>query len=250
MIKINDLNVWYDNKDKHTKVIENTNLVVIKGEICAIIGPSGGGKSTLLKVLAGIIVDYSGEVLIDGLAVNPKIHRIGLIPQNYGLVKWKTVEQNILLSAKVKDGRGNIDMDFYEKLLNELKLKEFIKRYPNQLSGGQMQRVAIARALLLKPNLLLMDESFSALDAMTREDVQKMFLEVWEEHKVTTIIVTHDIKEAIYLAKDIAVISSSPGTIVEVISNPLFGCVNMEVDLEYVNIKNKLRKILKGDTQE
>ena len=139
-------------------------------------------------------------------------------------------------------------MDFYEKLLNELKLKEFIKRYPNQLSGGQMQRVAIARALLLKPNLLLMDESFSALDAMTREDVQKMFLEVWEEHKVTTIIVTHDIKEAIYLARNIAVISESPGRIVEVISNPLFGCVNMEVDLEYINIKNKLRKILKGDT--
>lgn len=250
MIKIKDLNVWYENKGKNTKVIENTNLEVEKGEICAIIGPSGGGKSTLLKVLAGIIVDYSGEVLIDGLVVNPKIHRIGLIPQNYGLVKWKTVEQNILLSAKIKDGKANIDMDFYEKLLNELKLKEFVKRYPNQLSGGQMQRVAIARALLLKPNLLLMDESFSALDAMTREDVQKMFLEVWEEHKVTTIIVTHDIKEAIYLAKDIAVISSSPGRIVEVISNPLFGCVNMEADLEYINIKNKLRKILKGDTQE
>ncbi|MBU3190421.1 ATP-binding cassette domain-containing protein [Clostridium bowmanii] len=177
MIKINDLNVWYENKGKNVKVIENINLTVEKGEICAIIGPSGAGKSTLLKVLAGIIVDYSGQVSIDGLAVNPKIYRIGLIPQNYGLVKWKTVEQNILLSAKIKDGKVNIDMDFYEKLLNELKFKEFIKRYPNQLSRGQMQRVAIARALLLKPNLLLMDESFSALDAMTREDVQKMFLE-------------------------------------------------------------------------
>ncbi|WP_291633947.1 ATP-binding cassette domain-containing protein [Clostridium sp.] len=247
MIEINNLNVYYKNGDKQTKVIENANLVVRKGEICAIIGPSGGGKSTLLKVLAGIILGYAGEVLIDGKTVNPKIHRIGFIPQNYGLIKWKTVEENIFLLAKIKDGKGNIDMDFYKKLLKELKLKDFVERYPSQLSGGQMQRVSLARALLLKPNLLLMDESFSALDAMTREDVQKMFLEVWEEHKVTTIIVTHDIKEAIYLAKNIAVISASPGKIVEVISNPLFGNVNSEVDLEYINLNSKLRKILKGD---
>lgn len=250
MIKINNLNVSYKNKDKCTKVIENANLTVKKGEICAVIGPSGGGKSTLLKVLAGIIVDYEGEVLIDGERVDPKIHRIGLIPQNYGLVKWKNVEENIFLSTKIKDGKRNIDMDFYEKILTELKLKDYVKRYPNQLSGGQMQRVSMARALLLKPNLLLMDESFSALDAMTREEVQELFLEVWEEHKVTTILVTHDIKEAIYLAKDIAVVSKSPGKIVEVIHNPLFGKVNVEVDKEYIDIKSKLRKILEGDAQE
>lgn len=248
MIKIVNLNVCYKNADKQTKVIENANLTVKKGEICAVIGPSGGGKSTLLKVLAGIIVNYTGEVLIDEVAVDPKIHRIGLIPQNYGLVQWKTVEENIFLSAKIKDGKGNIDIEFYEKLLKKLKLKEFVKRYPSQLSGGQMQRVSMARSLLLKPNLLLMDESFSALDAMTREDVQKLFLEVWEEHKVTTILVTHDIKEAIYLAKNIAVISASPGKIVEVISNPMFGSVNVELDLEYKHINSKLRKILKGDT--
>jgi ABC-type nitrate/sulfonate/bicarbonate transport system ATPase subunit len=250
MIKIHNLNVSYKNKDKHLKVIENANLTVKEGDICAVIGPSGGGKSTLLKVLAGIIVDYSGEVLIDGKTVNPKVHRIGLIPQNYGLVNWKTVEENIFLSAKIKDGKKNIDLCFYEKLINELKLKDFVKRYPSQLSGGQMQRVSMARALLLKPNVLLMDESFSALDAITREDVQKMFLEVWEAHKVTTILVTHDIKEAIYLAKNIAIISSSPGKIVEVISNPLFGKVNKEVDLEYIHINNKLRGILKGDKQK
>jgi len=247
MIKIKNLNVSYKNGDKYTKVIENANLSVEKGEICAVIGPSGGGKSTLLKTLAGIIVDYDGEVLIDGKTVNPKIHRIGLIPQNYGLVKWKTVEENIFLSAKIKDGKKNIDMLFYEKLLNELKITDFVKRYPRELSGGQMQRVSMARALLLKPNLLLMDESFSALDAITREAVQKLFLEVWEEHRVTTILITHDIKEAIYLAKNIAIISSSPGKIIEVINNPLFGRFDVEDDLGYININSKLRKILKGD---
>lgn len=250
MIQINNLNVSYKKMNKQTMVIENANLTVKHGDICAVIGPSGGGKSTLLKVLAGIIVDYEGKVLIDGKTVDPKKHRIGLIPQNYGLVKWKTVEQNIFLSAKVKDGKKNIDMDFYNKLLMELKLKDFVKRYPSELSGGQMQRVSMARALLLKPNLLLMDESFSALDAMTREEVQKLFLEVWEEHRVTTILVTHDIKEAIYLAKNIAVISSTPGKIVQVIHNPLFGRANVELDLEYIHINNKLRKILKGDKME
>ena len=249
MIKINNLNVSYKNDNKHIRVLENTNLTVKKGEICAVIGPSGGGKSTLLKVLAGIIVDYEGEVLIDGLAVDPKTHRIGFIPQNYGLVRWKTVEENIFLSTKVKDGKGSIDLEFYKKILKELRLEQFIKRYPSQLSGGQMQRVSMARALLLKPDLLLMDESFSALDAITREEVQKLFLEVWEEHKVTTVIVTHDIKEAIYLSKEIAVISSSPGKIVEIISNPLFGRANMELDLEYLQINSKLKKILKGDAQ-
>jgi ABC-type nitrate/sulfonate/bicarbonate transport system ATPase subunit len=247
MIKINNLKVCYKNTNKLTMVIDNANLSVKKGEICAVIGPSGGGKSTLLKVLAGIILDYTGDVLIDGKKVDPKVHRIGLIPQNYGLVKWKTVEENIFLSAKIKDGKKNIDMDFYKKLLKELNLEGFVKRYPSELSGGQMQRVSMARALLLKPELLLMDESFSALDAMTREEVQKLFLEVWKEHKVTTILVTHDINEAIYLAKDIAIISASPGKILQVIHNPLFGTENTEVDLEYIQMNSKLRKILKGD---
>ncbi|MBU3111422.1 ATP-binding cassette domain-containing protein [Clostridium lacusfryxellense] len=247
MIKINDLSFSYKNSGKHIKVLDKTCLTVKKGGICAIIGPSGGGKSTLLKVLAGIIVDYEGEVLIDGVKVNPKVHRIGFIPQNYGLVKWKTVEENIFLSTKIKDGKKKIDIAYYEKLVDKLKLKDFVKRYPGQLSGGQMQRVSIARALLLKPDLLLMDESFSSLDALTREEVQKLFLEVWQEHKVTTIIVTHDIKEAIYLAKNIAIISSCPGKVLEVIDNPLFGHINIEFDLESINMNKKLRKILKGE---
>jgi NitT/TauT family transport system ATP-binding protein len=248
MIRINNLKVSYENMNTQTLVIDNVNLSVKRGEICALIGPSGGGKSTLLKVLAGIIVNYDGDVLIDGKTVDPKIHRIGLIPQNYGLVKWKTVEENIFLSAKIKDGKKNIDIDFYRKLLKELGLVELIKRYPRELSGGQMQRVSMARALLLKPELLLMDESFSALDAMTREEVQKLFLEVWEEHKVTTIFVTHDIKEAIYLAQDIAIISSTPGKILEVIRNPLFAAENSSVDLAYIDMNSKLRGILKGDS--
>jgi NitT/TauT family transport system ATP-binding protein len=247
MIKISNLNVSYKNKEKHIKVLENIDLTVDMGEICTILGPSGCGKSTLLKVLSGILKDYRGEALIDGKRIDPKIHRIGFIPQNSGLVSWKTAQENIHLSTKIKDGKKNIDIEFYNKLLMELKIKELVKRYPNQLSGGQMQRVAIARALLMKPSLLLMDEPFSALDAMTKEEAQKLLLKVWKEHSVTTLLVTHDIKEAIYLGKKIAVISGAPGKIVEVIDNPLFGKVDIEIDKEYVLMKNYLRKILKGD---
>ncbi len=247
MIEIDNLNVYYKNRGKCIKAIEDGNLSIDKGEICAVIGPSGGGKSTLLKVLAGIIDNYEGKVLIDGERVNPRKHRIGFIPQNYGLVKWKTVEENIFLSAKIKDGKKNIDREFYKKILRELGIEDLMERYPGQLSGGQMQRVSIARALLLKPNLLLMDEPFSALDAMTREEVQELFLRVLKEYRVTTVLVTHDIKEAIYLGKKIAVLKSSPGKIHEVIDNPLFGRPNMEFDDDYMMIHKKLRKILKGD---
>jgi ABC-type nitrate/sulfonate/bicarbonate transport system ATPase subunit len=247
MIKISNLNVSYENKKKYIKVLENIDLTVDMGEICTIIGPSGCGKSTLLKVLSGILKDYSGEALIHGKRIDPKIHRIGFIPQNSGLISWKTVEENIILSIKIKDGKKNIDIEFYNKLLEELKIKELVKRYPNQLSGGQMQRVSIARALLMKPNLLLMDEPFSALDAMTKEETQELLLNVWKEHSVTTLLVTHDIKEAVYLGKKIAVISRAPGEIVEIIDNSLFGKVDIEIDKEYVLMKNYLKKILKGD---
>lgn len=247
MIEIKDLNVEYKNNGTIVTAIKNINLDIAKGEICAIIGPSGGGKSTLLRVLAGIIKDYRGKVLIEDKCIDPRIHRIGLIPQNYGLVKWKRVEDNILLSAKIKDGKRNIDRKYYEEILNELKINDLKYRYPSELSGGQRQRVAIARAFLLKPNLLLMDESFSALDAMTREEVQKLFLKVWKEHKVTTVLITHDIKEAIYLGKKIVVLSSAPGRVVKIIENPLFGRANLESGQEYNQLRRELISILKGD---
>ncbi|WBW97107.1 ABC transporter ATP-binding protein [Oceanirhabdus sp. W0125-5] len=247
MIEINNLYVSYKNKDKHIDAIENINLSVDEGEICVVIGPSGCGKSTLLKVLAGIHSEYKGKVLINKNQINPKNHRIGFIPQNYGLVKWKSVEENVYLSAKIKDGKNSIDKGFYNRILKELDIDKLVKRYPKELSGGQMQRVSIARALLMKPNLLLMDESFSSLDAMIREEVQELFLQVWREYKVTTLMVTHDIREAIYLGQKIAVISSYPGKVVQVIKNPLFGKRDMEFKKEFIDMNIRLKNILKGE---
>lgn len=245
MIKVEHLNVQYNSKDKKITAVDDINLTVEEGQICSIVGPSGGGKSTLLKVLAGIIKDYKGEALIEGQSINPKVHRIGFIPQSYGLVKWKTVEENVMLSAKIKYGKRNIDKDYYEEILSKLKINGLKNRYPGELSGGQQQRVSIARAFLLKPNLLLMDESFSALDAMTREEVQELFLEVWREHKVTTVLITHDIKEAIYLGEKIVIFSSAPGRVVKTIRNPLFGKSNLELNDEFSRLIKKISRTLK-----
>ena len=245
MISISNLSVEYKNKDKCVKALHNINLEIEDGEICAIIGPSGGGKSTLLKVLAGIIRDYQGQALIDNKPVAPKNNRIGFIPQNYGLIEWKTVKKNILLSKQIKDGRDNFDSDMYNDIIKKLGIEGCVKRYPNQLSGGQRQRVSLARAFLLAPELLLMDEPFSALDALTREGVQKMFMEIWKEKKVTTILVTHDINEAIYLGSKIVIFSTTPGTIVKEMHNPLFGKTYSRMSREYDEMNKKIRLILK-----
>ncbi|WP_432408466.1 ABC transporter ATP-binding protein [Wukongibacter sp. M2B1] len=247
MIDIKNLSVKFGSRDGDVTAIRNIDLKVSKGDICAIIGPSGGGKSTLLKVLAGIIKKYGGEVLVDGRDINPQNNRIGFIPQNYGLVKWKTAEENIFLSARIKDGRKSIDIDYYEKILTKLGIGELRNRYPNKLSGGQQQRVSIARAFLLRPSFLLMDEPFSALDAITREEVQELFLEVWKEDRITTILVTHDVKEAIYLGKKIIVFSSAPGQILKVVENPFFGKDDIGLDREYVKLGSEIIEALRGD---
>lgn len=250
MIEISDLKVEYKNRDKKIVAIQNVNFKINEGEICVIVGPSGGGKSTLLKVLAGIIKNYEGRALINGEEINPRVHRIGFIPQDYGLIKWKTAEENILLSAKIKDGKKGIDRAYYEEILKRLKIREIRNRYPRELSGGQRQRISIARAFLLKPDLLLMDESFSALDAMTREGVQELFLEAWREHKVTTILITHDVREAIYLGEKIVVFSSTPGQVIKSIENSLFSRPYLELSQEYGQLRREIIGILKGDNKD
>ncbi len=245
MISIKELNVSYKSKNKIIRAIENFSLDINSGEICTIIGPSGCGKSTLLKVVAGIIKEYEGQVTIDKMKLNTKIHRIGYIPQNYGLINWKTVEDNILLGAKIKDGKNNIDREHYRDIIKELRIEEVVNRYPRELSGGQMQRVAMARALVIKPNVLLMDECFSALDEIAKEEIQKLFLKIWKEYKVTTILVTHNIKEAIYLGEKIAVMRTCPESLIMVKKNEFFEKEDVDMDINYFQFKNTLKNMLK-----
>jgi ABC-type nitrate/sulfonate/bicarbonate transport system ATPase subunit len=241
MIDIKNLSVQYEGKKEKVLALDSINLSIDKGEIYTFIGPSGCGKSTLLHVLAGIHRNYSGSVLIDGAKVNPEIQRIGLVLQNYGLLPWKNVYDNALLGLKIK---GDKEEGREKNIFEKLGLQTMLKRFPKELSGGQKQRVAIARAFILKPDLLLLDEPFSALDTITREEMQELFLDTWKENKVTTVFITHSIDEAIYLGRKIAVMCPSPGKIVEFIENTAFGLEDLRFRDEYHDMSKKIRKII------
>lgn len=247
MIRIKDLSVVYQSGEGCYSALKNINLELCGGETCAIIGPSGCGKSTLLKVLAGIIKTFDGEVEINGQPIRPRNQRIGFIPQNYGLLPWKNVFENIRLGVKIKNPKNDDDNERLAILLEQLGLRGLENRYPRELSGGQQQRVALARAFLLKPDLLLMDEPFSALDAMTREEIQHVFLDVWKQHSVSTILVTHHVEEAVCLGQKIIILSVSPGTISTVIDNPLFGVEDIRNHQDFFRLCRELRNKMKED---
>lgn len=218
MLSINDLQVFYG----QSKVISDFSLSIKDGEIYSLIGPSGCGKSTLLKVLCGIQKSYQGEIVLDGKSVNPKDIRIGYVPQQYGLLDWKTVKDNIFLPSKL-DKERILPQSEINYVINSLEIGDLLNRYPSQLSGGQKQRVALARAFISQPQLLLMDEPFSSLDTFTSEASQRLFLRLWEKYRITTLFITHNIHEAIAIGKHIVLMTKSPGRIVEEIENPLFG---------------------------
>lgn len=247
MIEIKDLSVVYQSSQETYTALKDIQLSIPMGGTCAIIGPSGSGKSTLLKVMAGIITNFTGTVEIDGEAVAPARQKIGFIPQNYGLLPWKNVYENICLGLKIKNKQVKIDKNSVDFIMKQLGIDGLGQRYPGELSGGQQQRVSLARAFLLKPDLLLMDEPFSALDAITREEIQDLFLEVWKKHAVSTVLVTHYVEEAVYLGQKIVILSTEPGRISKIIDNPLFGEVDIRNKREFFELSLQLRNFIKED---
>ncbi|AGB19280.1 ABC transporter ATP-binding protein [Thermoanaerobacterium thermosaccharolyticum] len=247
MVKVEGLTVRYKTDDGYFTALENINLNVDDGDVLALVGPSGCGKSTLMHVLSGIINTYDGKVTINGEGINTKKHRIGLVLQDYGLLPWKNVYENAVLGLKIKSKLDSDDRDYALFILDKLGLKEFIRRYPQKLSGGQRQRVAIARALILKPDILLMDEPFSALDEITREEMQELFIEIQKEYNVSTVFVTHSIEEAVYIGKKIAIMSKSPGTIKQIIHNETYGLKDKRLCREFYDLTIKIRKDIKEE---
>lgn len=239
-IEIKDLSVKYKNFKDEVKAVDNLDLTVDSGEICALIGPSGCGKTTMLYVLSGIIKNYTGEVLLGGDPVDPKLQRLGLVPQNYALLDWANVYDNAALGASIT--RRNINKQEITSFLSEIGLMGLEKKYPNTLSGGQKQRVSIARAFLMRPDILLMDEPFSALDTITREEMQDVFYDVWHKYKPTVIFVTHSIEEAVCIGQKIAIMSPAPGRIIRIVDNPLFECKCKRTSREHFDFILMVRK--------
>lgn len=180
-----------------SRVLKDFSLDLEQGEIYALIGPSGCGKSTLLKVLCGILPPCDGVIEYRGKAIcGEKRISIGYVPQSYGLLAWKTVRANIFLPLQVGRGSRSAEPEYSAEIIAELGLDELMERYPSELSGGQKQRVALARAFISQPDLLLMDEPFSALDAFTSEASQALFMDIWKKRRITTLFITHSMVEA------------------------------------------------------
>ncbi len=206
-----------------TVALKNVNFSVDSGEICAIIGPSGCGKSTLLLILAGLIEPTEGKVTVNGKVVRQPQKDVSLILQDYGLFPWKTVYENIALGLRLRKVPKSKERVVISSLINRLGLQGFEKHFPKQLSGGMRQRVAIARALAIEPNILLMDEPFSSLDALAREKMQNFLLDLWNEAEMTIVLVTHSIEEAVFLGRKIVVLTPRPGRVKAIIYNPKAG---------------------------
>ena len=243
MIDLQHLSYGYSVDKKCMQVLHDINMHVEKGGICSVIGPSGCGKSTLLKIIAGLLHDYDGTAMIDGVPVDPKRRRVGFMPQNYGLLPWKTVRENVELGGRIRHER--VRENETASMMQRLGIDTFGERYPKELSGGQQQRVGLARAFLLRPDVLLMDEPFSALDAITREEMQEIFLSLWHEQHVTTVLVTHYVEEALYLGQRIVILADTPGRIAEVLDNPLFGCIDQRNKVEFFRMSCYLREQIK-----
>jgi len=197
--------------DEEFLAIDRIDLDVRTNEFVSIVGTSGCGKSTLLNMVGGLTEPTYGDIRIDGKPVTGPGRDRGFVFQSYSLFEWMTVEGNIRFALE-KSRLGNAEKAaLVQHYVRSVGLAGFEKAFPRQLSGGMRQRVAIARALVYKPSLLLMDEPFGALDAQTRGMMQELLLQVWEEHKVTVLFVTHDVEEAIFLADRVIVLASRPG---------------------------------------
>ena len=223
MIEVIDVSLTYYQENATTPALKAINLHIGRGESWVFIGPSGCGKSSLLFLLAGLRQPSAGEVLIAGSAIKVPRPQTALILQDYGLFPWKTVADNTALGLKLRGKSTREQLRVITPILENLGLAEHRHHYPAQLSGGLRQRVAIARVLALQPDLLLMDEPFSSLDALTRENLQETVIDIRHQNKMTLVAVTHSIEEAVFLGEKIVVFSPRPGQVEAIVDNPLAG---------------------------
>ncbi len=189
--------------------------------ISAVLGPNGSGKSTLLRLLAGLLEPDSGQIQIDGRAVGDADQRVGLVFQEPRLLPWRTTLDNVAFPLELAGVARTVRIERARALLELVGVSAFAQAYPHQLSGGMRQRVAIARALVRDPQILLLDEPFSALDALTRERFNTELLDLWQRTGTAIVLVTHSIPEAIYVADEVVVMSSSPGRVLARVAVPL-----------------------------
>ena len=244
----------YGRGERQVPALTETNLRIEQGDFVALVGPSGCGKSTILKMVTGLITASSGYVYVAGRQVGAEPVRVGMAFQNPTLLPWLTLLDNVMLPLKIvppyrqeyRAKRRGEFRDRIEALLAQVGLAGFSNKYPWQLSGGMMQRASLCRALIHEPQLLMLDEPFGALDQFTREELWGVMQELWTIHRPTVLLVTHDLKEAGFLANRICVMAARPGRIIDdsVVPFPRPRTVTMTYEPDFVSMTHKLREFI------
>jgi NitT/TauT family transport system ATP-binding protein len=234
--------------------LAETTLRIADGEFLALVGPSGCGKSTILRLVSGLVKPTTGVVVVGGREVAAKALRIGMAFQNPTLLPWLSIEQNIILPLKIVEPyrsqfrklRRTVFRDKVHALLDQVGLRGFASHYPWQLSGGMLQRANLCRALIHEPSLLLLDEPFGALDQFTREELWAILQDLWLTHRPTVLLVTHDLREAAFLASRICVMSARPGRIIDdsTVGFERPRTISMTFEPRFVELNQRLRELI------
>ncbi len=241
-ISLNNIGQMYDGK----KVLSDISFDVNESEFITLIGPSGCGKSTIFKIITGLEKNYTGNVVIDGIDIEKYPGKLAYMPQNDLLLDWRTLYKNAVLPMEIEKTDKKIIDERIKKLLPEFKLSGEEGKYPYELSGGMKKRAALLRTFLVDSDIMLLDEPFGALDAITRSEMQEFLLEVCEKHKHTVLFITHDIDEAVYLSDRIIVLGKNPaeikGEIKIKISKPRN--TNVLLESEFLEYKKSIMDML------
>ena len=250
-LEIRDLSKTYvTEKGEEVPALDGINLTVADEEFLCILGPSGCGKTTLLRIIAGLDTPTSGSIQADGQVLSESSPRMAMIFQEYSLLPWRTVLENIAFGLEVQGKERGDRLAIARKYLEDVGLGPFEKNFPYELSGGMRQRVAVARALAIEPGVLLMDEPFGALDAQTRNLMQTELQEIWRKTRKTILFVTHSVDEAVFLADRIVVLTERPGRIREIV--PVTKCAHPRdrTCSDFVQIRRHVLDLISGGSSD
>jgi ABC-type taurine transport system ATPase subunit len=220
ILEIGDVSMEFIGSDGSVLALDRVSLTLSEGDFVCVVGPSGCGKTTLLRIIAGFVAPTAGSVRLDGAPIREPDHQRGVVFQQPALYPWLNVQENVEFGPKMRGIERARRQELAETYLDMVKLREFRNKPPYNLSGGMQQRVAIARVLANDPRILLMDEPFGALDALTREHLQEELLKIWKTTGKTVFFITHSVEEACYLATSVVVMSPRPGRILAAIEAP------------------------------
>lgn len=249
-IQIRNLRKVYNTPGRRVHALEGINLDIQDGEFLCFVGLSGCGKTTLLNILAGFVEITSGDIMLDGKPINHDYDK-GVVFQEYALFPWLTAKKNVEYGLKIRKVPEKEREEIAMRYLKLVRLEDFADFYPHNLSGGMRQRVAVARAMAYDPNILLMDEPFGALDAMTREQMNLDLQRIWRESAKTIVLITHSIPEAVFLGDRVVVMTPRPGRIARVVEVPIARPRGIDImgDALFGQLTSQIRRLLYGQRE-